>query len=541
MKKMMSLIKACMTSDMNLFKIKKKKNSKKASLLPLFIGGYLMFMIWVYANSLFEKMSPSHMQYILLSIIAFGISFMTIVEGVYKSGPLIFNCKDDDLLLSLPIKRRTVLFIRILKFYIFELLFNSMFLLPVMIAYIRWGESLTWTYYLVSIIMLLFLPIIPIVISCIIGVITSSISSRFKHKNVFQIVISMLFILLIMYFSYNMDNAFDYLMKHASSINDLITKIYYPAGIYAKLIIDFNILDLLIFIIIHILIFTISVIVLSKFYFKINTRLKSVITTEKKTTNKELVFESKSQTKSLIKKELNTFFQTPVFIINSGFALVLFLIAVTMIVLKFDSLLVAITDPEEGLGISKDLIMNNLSVFIVLIISITAYMTSITNSVISLEGRKINILKSLPIKVKTILMSKIYTCLLITTPVLLLGNIILFIKFKISIIESILLLILTILIPLVSHFIGILVNLKYPKLDAENSTEVVKQSTSSFMAVMIGMLLAVISYAIFTNVIGHINAKLLLLITTVVYLIIDTILYLRLITKGVKRFNELTI
>ena len=61
------------------------------------------------------------------------------------------------------------------------------------------------------------------------------------------------------------------------------------------------------------------------------------------------------------------------------------------------------------------------------------------------------------------------------------------------------------------------------------------------MAVMIGMLLAVISYAIFTNVIGHINAKLLLLITTVVYLIIDTILYLRLITKGVKRFNELTI
>ena len=541
MKKMMSLIKACMTSDMNLFKIKKKKNSKKASLLPLFIGGYLMFMIWVYANTLFEKMSPSHMQYILLSIIAFGISFMTIVEGVYKSGPLIFNCKDDDLLLSLPIKRRTVLFIRILKFYIFELLFNSMFLLPVMIAYIRWGESLTWTYYLVSIIMLLFLPIIPIVISCIIGVITSSISSRFKHKNVFQIVISMLFILLIMYFSYNMDNAFDYLMKHASSINDLITKIYYPAGIYAKLIIDFNILDLLIFIIIHIVIFTISVIVLSKFYFKINTRLKSVITTEKKTTNKELVFESKSQTKSLIKKELNTFFQTPVFIINSGFALVLFLIAVTMIVLKFDSLLVAITDTEEGLGISKDLIMNNLSVFIVLIISITAYMTSITNSVISLEGRKINILKSLPIKVKTILMSKIYTCLLITTPVLLLGNIILFIKFKISIIESILLLILTILIPLVSHFIGILVNLKYPKLDAENSTEVVKQSTSSFMAVMIGMLLAVISYAIFTNVIGHINAKLLLLITTVVYLIIDTILYLRLITKGVKRFNELTI
>ncbi len=541
MKKIVSLIRACMTSDMNIFKIKTKKNSKKTSLLPLFIAGYLMFMIWMYANSLFEKMSPTNMQYIILSLTAFSISFMTIVEGVYKSGPLIFNCKDDDLLLSLPIERRTVLFIRIFKFYIFELLFNSMFLLPIMIAYIRWGESITWTYYLTSIIMLLFLPIIPIIISCILGVITSSISSRFKHKNVFQIVISMLFLVVIMYFSYNIDNAFEYLMKRASSINEIITKIYYPAGIYSKLVVNFNIIDLLVFIIIHIVIFTTSIIVLSKFYFKINTRLKSVITTDKKISNKKLVFKTKSQTKSLIKKELNTFFQTPVFIINSGFALILFLIGIIAIVLKFDSLLPSLVDPEEGLGVSKELIMNNLSIFILLLMSIASYMTSITNSVISLEGRKINILKSLPIKIKTILMSKIYACLLITTPVFLIGNIILFIKFKINIIESILLILLSILIPLVSHFIGILVNLKFPKLDAENSTEVVKQSTSSFIAVLIGMVLAIISYILLSFLIGKINSTTLLIIVAVVYIIIDSLLYLLLIKRGVKRFKELSI
>ena len=47
----------------------------------------------------------------------------------------------------------------------FELLFNSLFLLPIMIAYIRWAEYLDWTYYLTSIVMLLMLPIIPIVLS----------------------------------------------------------------------------------------------------------------------------------------------------------------------------------------------------------------------------------------------------------------------------------------------------------------------------------------------------------------------------------------
>ena len=44
-----------MTSDMNIFKIKTKKNSKSAILLPLFIGLYLMFVIWSSANMLFEK------------------------------------------------------------------------------------------------------------------------------------------------------------------------------------------------------------------------------------------------------------------------------------------------------------------------------------------------------------------------------------------------------------------------------------------------------------------------------------------------------
>ena len=540
MKKTYSLLKASMTSEMSLFKIKTKKNNKSASLISLFIALYLMFMIWGSANTLFEKLVTTHIQYILLPISAFSISLMTLMEGIYKTGPLIFNCKDDELLLSLPIKRRVVLFIRIFKFYIFELLFNSLFLFPIMIAYIRWAEHLDWTYFLTSIIMILLLPIIPIVISCFIGVTTSSISSRFKYKNAAQIIISMIFLVGILFISFNSENIMKYLISHATSLNDLIIKIYYPAGIYAKLVTDFNIYDLLIFILVNIGIFFISIYILSKFYYKINSRIKKV-TTNKKVNINNLTIKSKSIINSLIKKELNTFFKTPVFIINSGFALVLFIVAIFVIIFKFDSFIPILTSKEGGLGLSQKLIMNNISVLIFLLISLTAYMTSITNSVISLEGRNINILKSLPIKVTTILMSKIYSCLIITTPILLIGNIILFIKFKIKIIEAILLLILSILIPLVSHFLGIIINLKYPKLDAENSTEVVKQSTSSFISVMLGMILFIITIVIITHIIGQINSTILLTIITLTYILIDTLLYLYLINKGVKDFNNLSI
>ena len=541
MKKLVSLIKASMTSDMNLFKIKtKNKNKKSGVLVPLFIGAYLMFMIWSVANGMYEKLEPTHVQYVLLSLFVFAISLMTIAEGIYKAGPLIFNCKDDQLLLSLPIKRRTVIFVRVFKFYVFELLFNSMFLFPTMVAYIRWAEHLDWTYYLVSVIMLLFLPIIPIVISCIIGAITSSVSSRFKYKNFVQIVVSMIFILGIIYVSYNIDGLFNYLAKNATSLNDLITKIYYPAGVYAKLATEFNVLDLLIFILVNIVIFVIGILILSKVYFKINSRLKKVTTSNKKVKIDNLTIKKRSVTTSLVRKEISTFFKTPVFIINAGFGLVLFIIAAIAIALKFDSVLPMLTDPN-GMAMEEELIMNNLSVLVLALVSATAYMTSITNSVVSLEGRNINILKALPVKTETILMSKIYSSLVITTPVLLIGDIILFFRFNISIIESLLLIILSILIPLVSHFIGIIVNLKYPKLDFENSTEVVKQSTSSFLSVMIGMVLLMVSIALITGIAGKISSLLILIIFTVIYLIIDFLLYLYMSKKGVKEFNALTV
>ena len=540
MKKLISLIKACMTSDMNVFKIKQKKSSKKSKIsLPIVISLLIMFYVWTSANTLFEKMAPLHLQVLAVSLFVIGISFFTIIEGVYKTGSLLFNCKDDQLLLSLPIKKSTVLFVRIFKFYVFELIFNTIWLLPIMLAYIRWAEVLDWTYYLVSIIMLFFLPVIPIVISCIIGAITSSLSSRFKYKNAAQIIISMAVCAGILFISFNMKFFYNYIITHATSINDLITKIYYPAGVYTSLIIKFDIVKLLIFIGINLLIFVLGVLVLSKFYFKINSRLKKV-TTNRKVKIDNLVIKRNSSIISLIKKELNTFFKTPVFIVNAGFSLVLFIIISIVLCIKFNDFLPLLTDPN-GFNISKETIMNNLSLIVLVLISFTAFTTSITNSVISLEGRNINILKSLPIKTKNILLSKVYSALVLTTPILLVGDIILFIKFNINPVESILLLVLSILIPLVSHFIGLITNLKYPKLEWENTAEVVKQSTSSFMAVMIGMILMFISVFVIMALLGKISSIIVLLLATFIYIILDLILYLYIAKKGSKLFNKLTV
>ena len=241
-----------------------------------------------------------------------------------------------------------------------------------------------------------------------------------------------------------------------------------------------------------------------------------------------------------MKKEFGTFFKIPVFIVNAGFGLVLFIILVIMLILKLDGALASIADEETGLGLAKELITNNLSLIIFALVTFTAAMTSITCSMISLKGKNISILKSLPVKTKTILMSKVYTALLITVPVLILGDIALFIKFRTNILEAFLLVLLSILMPLANDILGTIINLKYPKLDWDNPAEAIKQSTSSFIATFGGMVVAIFVISFTFAFMGKILPIWILLITTIIMVIMNVILYLYLSKKSVKDFDNLS-
>ena len=276
MKKIISLIRACMTDNMNLFKIKQKNQSNTSKkFLPIFIAFVFMAAMWSYADMLIEPLAGTGNEFIVLTIFIIFSVFLTVIEGIYKTSNILFNCKDDNLILSLPIKKSTVLFIRIFKFYVFELMYNALFMIPAMVVYVSY-VSVGITFYIVSIISLFIIPIVPIVFSCIAGGIISMISTKFKYKNFAQIVITMIILIAVFLASFNIKGLIASFAENATSINEIITKIYYPAGAYIDLIRNFNIVNFLIYIGVHVLLITITILALSKIYFKINSRAKSV-------------------------------------------------------------------------------------------------------------------------------------------------------------------------------------------------------------------------------------------------------------------------
>ncbi|MBR6033344.1 MAG: hypothetical protein IKP28_01100 [Clostridia bacterium] len=535
MKRMISLLKACMTQNMNLFKVANKKQSQTTKkILPILIALMFLFYIWSYANMLMEPLVQVHQEITLLALFAFFSVMLTIIEGIYKSGSLLFNCKDDNLLLSLPIKKSTVLFVRMFKFYVFELLYNSLLLIPAMLVYIRY-VSVDITFYIVSIIALLLLPIIPIIISCIIGGAISYFSTKFKYKNIVQILLTTVLLLAIMYMSFNIQGLMANIAESAESIRNIITVVYYPAGEYVNQVTEFNIINLIIYIAIHLVAFAATIFIFSKIYFKINSKVKVVKPISK---DKKYTIKTRKPMMALIKKELNRFTTSPVFVINAGFGLVLFIVICLVIFFKFDGIEDILL--EQGIDTSIETIKAYMPVILFGLICFASLMSSITSSMISLEGKSFNILKSLPTKPFNIVLAKVLTSILIMIPFIIVGNLILFVKFEFNIIEILMILLASFVLPLVSETIGILINLKYPKMDAESDTEVVKQSMSTMIAVLLGMMLTGLSiFGLVQCVMYGFSTELTLGLGLMVYAIVCAVLLLYLNKNGEKEFKKI--
>lgn len=535
MKKLISLLKAGLSQDMSLFKYNTAKNSSKLkkALFPVFLFAIIVFSISVYAYMIAEPLHKVNLTYVMLSMFFALVTILTFMSGIYKSQGILFDAKDSDLLFSLPIKRSSILFLRIFKLILFQYIYNLMFLLPAFIVYIIF-ERPSFSFYLISILMTILIPLIPTVVSSIIGYLVKTISSKFKSKKIVQTILSTIVFLIIYILSLRMNDFIENIATKATSINDMLTKIYYPIGAYIELITDFNILTLVKLILICIVPLLVFIYIGSKFYFKIVSNSKETSTKSKKLKEEDLK-EKKKPIKALTIKELKRYFSSPVYMFNTCFGLILILVMSFFLFIKGET---AFKDMLKTMDFD---INTTIDFLFYIIILFAGMLTSITSSSISLEGKTINITKSLPVSEKTILNSKILMALTIELPFILISILLFIIKFTPSLTYTITIILLGLIVPTLTAVIGLLVNLKYPKLNFSSDTEVVKQSISSMISIFSGMGLAIIS--IFG--IGYFSENYpltnLMLIHVLLLMIITFILYKLLMKIGPKEYRKLSI
>ena len=390
-------------------------NEKKKLLITtatlLLIAAVICFMSTTYSIALATVLKPmGYLDLILIVAVLFSC-ILSFITSIYKAQGTLFSSKDYDLLMALPIRNSTILTSKILSLMSINYIGTALVIVPASIVYFIYNGSLSWIFFIILIIGLIFIPMIPIISASIIAVAITFVSSRFKHKNIVTTVVGMIAFLLIMILSMNSQNY----------INEFKTKKSYDFTLKEALV-NYDIFALIKFILISIVPFLIFILVFSKTFKVINGKLSE---SYKKANYKVSKLEASSVIKSLITQELRRYFATPIYVMNTAFGMVLLVAA------SIATLFVSKETLVEFLGYPE--IANMIPVEILVFLVFTIGLSCTTNSSISLEGNRLWILKSLPIEPNDIFKGKIITNLIITIPASIIANVFFYIGLKFDI------------------------------------------------------------------------------------------------------------
>lgn len=164
-------------------------------------------------------------------------------------------------------------------------------------------------------------------------------------------------------------------------------------------------------------------------------------------------------------------------------------------------------------------------------------MTCTTSSSISLEGKSLWIMKSLPITIKQIFWSKILLNVVVIMIPSSISLLMLGLTFGFNPLYYLTGLLFIIASALGVSMFGLLMNLFFPKLEYENEQEVIKQSLAAFLGVMIPMFAGLGMMGFFFVNAG--NNPYLFEVILLIYIILDAIQYLLLMKIGTKKFDAL--
>jgi ABC-2 type transport system permease protein len=499
------------------------KQKKKAKVLytgiaffTLLMSAIAFFYCFMIGTGLKMFNSIQILPALMMSITSMIVLFTT----TFKVKGTIFGFRDYDMVMSLPVSTGGIVASRLIILYLINFMFVCIIMIPMMIAYgiLARPEA---TFYLFGIILTFFIPLVPIVVASFLGTIIAYAASKFRYSNLLNIVFSLALLTTFVGLSFTMGDSGQELVDMSKNLTDQVNSLYPLAAMFTEAVTAYDITAFVSFLAISLFAFCLYTILVGKAFKKINTL---IMTGSYRSNYKMGELHTSSPMKALYIKELKRFFSSPSYVLNTGIGVVL--LTVGAIALLFVDLGEVLGDPQ-----ATSALKNSGPLFI----SFCVMMTCTTMASISLEGKNLWIIKSLPISPKTIYKSKIAVNLTIAAPALL-DAILVGIALKAGFLQTVFMVLLTIVSSVFIALYGLLMNLLLPNFNWTSDVAVVKQSASSMASVFSGFGVIAIQTAILFLIPNMVLAYLSYILLMG---IVDFVLYRTIMTYGVKRFAQL--
>lgn len=477
---LLTLTKVHLTGMTGINRVRYSLDGKEKRKAGLFLALYILVLallvafVSIYAI-LFAKSGLND----VIPALSFALSAaITLVFSLIRGPHMLFAMKDYDMLMSLPVKKSDVIASRLITSYLVNLVFCAVIMIPCTVVYFIYGTFSALPLVLILAAFLL-CPVIPLVISDVIGTLITAATINLRHKAIFQTIFGMIALMAIMgvYFLLSFTNNAEYINISQSTLNQVIL-IYPPAWLLLHSLTD-NGLYILILLAASIALAIIFIAVLSKYYLKINSALLSRKDKGKFDSKK---LKSGSPFAALYKNEFARLLSSPAYMLNTLSGIMILIIA---------CIATFFVNPFQLLAKNSELdaaMVNELKYIVVPVLMLTIGMSIPSSSSLSLEGNRRWIPYSLPVPSFQILFAKALTCFTITGGAGLIGSVILTCTLSLGAVQATLLFVTAVVYAAFTSLFGIFINTKFRKFDWTSETAVVKNSASATISVFTGML-----------------------------------------------------
>ncbi len=503
------------------------------------IVGFLVLFVFVFlslggsfyasADLLASAMLPMGLGWLYFALMGSLSLFLGIFGGVFGTYAGLYLAKDNDLLLSLPIPTRRILLVRMISIYVSGLVYSAVAWLPALIRYQLYpaasGLSL-----LFSLLLLFLNALLVLVLSCLLGWVVAAVSSRLRRKNVVAVILSLLFLAVYFFFTSRMNQLLTSLTQNASALGASVAGIWplYQLGQAAvgKAL--------------PMLCWTCLVIALSLLTYALLSSSFIRITTANRGAKKAVyrVGRSKASTMdaALLRKELRRFLGSPVYLLNCGLGILFILAAAVFLLVRAGAV-------RETLILlfssAPHLVQALLPALGTMVVCVLGALNPITAPSISLEGKSLWVLQSLPVPAGAVLRAKERLQLMLCYPPALIFCLALAYVLRFDLLLCLLSLGIAALFIAVMANLGLMMNLLKPNLTWTSETVPVKQGLPVMVCLFGGWLLSLICIGVCAGLGSILPVRLGMAAEAVLLGVLLALLKRWLKTKGCRIFEEL--
>jgi ABC-2 type transport system permease protein len=392
------------------------------------------------------------------------------VLSVFETKSELFECKDNELLLSMPIKPRDIVLSRISTVLIYNYLETLLIMGPAIVVYAILGGSPVGIFGASAV--TLILPLIATSLSSGAGYLVALLTKRIKNKTFFTTALYLIFFALYFVGYNSLLDGMDSLAEISPEVAAALAEGLGFIGVVGSAAL-LSPLPFVILLVAAALLSLTAYTLISKNYISIVTGS----TTASHIAYRARRLENRGCFYALAVKEIRGFIGSPMYMLNSGVGII-FIVAIGIMALVNKNELMAVLPALASVFGEGTDPYALISAMIPMSISLIASTVFISAPALSLEGKRLWIVKSMPISARVLLLSKLVPHIAFTAPAVLLASVLI----KAALMPSVEFIPFIILTPIAGVFftalLGGVIGATLCRFDYRNDVQVVKQSAA---------------------------------------------------------------